>query len=144
MPSSRAGFKLIPMGEYLPPEPCQCRTNKGCGPQKIHSATSLSILTLREERSNRSGVYNQPLPTLLRLLLLPRVRLLAEILFVRRQLALFQEREAKACRPSRWAKQALVWLSRLFDWREALVIVKTETFIRWHREGFRLLWRWKS
>jgi len=24
------------------------------------------------------------------------------------------------------------------------VIVRPETFIRWHREGFRLFWRWKS
>jgi len=81
---------------------------------------------------------------LLRLLLLPRVRLLAEILFLRRQLALYQEREAKACRPDASTKLALVWLSRLFDWREALVIVKPETLIGWRRQGFRLLWRWKS
>jgi hypothetical protein len=26
----------------------------------------------------------------------------------------------------------------------ALVIVKPETVIRWHRAGFRLFWRWKS
>jgi transposase InsO family protein len=30
------------------------------------------------------------------------------------------------------------------DWRSALVIVKPETVIRWHRQGFRLYWRWKS
>jgi len=59
---------------------------------------------------------------LLRLLFSPRVRLLAEILFLRRQLALFQERQAKARRPSRWSKLALVWLSKLFDWRNALFI----------------------
>jgi putative transposase len=29
-------------------------------------------------------------------------------------------------------------------WREALLLVKPETVLRWHREGFRLLWRWKS
>jgi putative transposase len=29
-------------------------------------------------------------------------------------------------------------------WREALVIVKPETFIRWHRKGFNMYWRWKS
>ena len=27
---------------------------------------------------------------------------------------------------------------------KALVIVKPETVIRWHRAGFRLFWRWKS
>ena len=29
-------------------------------------------------------------------------------------------------------------------WRTALVIVKPETVIAWHRQGFRLLWTWKS
>jgi len=29
-------------------------------------------------------------------------------------------------------------------WRDALLLVKPETVLRWHREGFRLLWRWKS
>jgi transposase InsO family protein len=30
------------------------------------------------------------------------------------------------------------------DWRSALLMVKPETVIRWHRQGFRLYWRWKS
>jgi putative transposase len=38
-----------------------------------------------------------------------------------------------------------VWLSRLWtEWRSALIIVKPETVIGWHRQGFRLHWRWKS
>ncbi len=37
-----------------------------------------------------------------------------------------------------------VWLSRLWaGWRSALVIVKPETVIAWHRQGFRFYWRWK-
>jgi putative transposase len=35
-------------------------------------------------------------------------------------------------------------LSRFFPWRGALVNVKPDTLTRWHRKGFRLLWRWKS
>jgi putative transposase len=35
-------------------------------------------------------------------------------------------------------------LSRCFDWRSALVVVRPETLIGWHRAGFRLMWRWKS
>ena len=30
------------------------------------------------------------------------------------------------------------------DWRSVLLIVQPETVIRWHRQGFRLYWRWKS
>jgi hypothetical protein len=33
-----------------------------------------------------------------------------------------------------------VWL----NWRSALRIVKPETVIAWHRQGFRLYWKWKS
>ena len=37
------------------------------------------------------------------------------------------------------------WLSKVWsNWRCALVIVKPETVIGWHRKGFRLYWRWKS
>ena len=37
-----------------------------------------------------------------------------------------------------------VWLSRAWaDWRSALIIVKPETVIAWHRKGFRLFWTWK-
>ena len=36
------------------------------------------------------------------------------------------------------------WLSGVWaDWRSALVIVKPETVIAWHRKGFRLFWTWK-
>ena len=38
-----------------------------------------------------------------------------------------------------------VGLSRLWSqWRSALLIVKPETVISWHRRGFRCYWRWKS
>ena len=30
------------------------------------------------------------------------------------------------------------------EWRSTLVIVKPETIIGWHRQGFRLYWCWKS
>jgi hypothetical protein len=35
-------------------------------------------------------------------------------------------------------------LSKAFDWRDALVIVKPATLIAWHRKGFRLFWKLKS
>jgi hypothetical protein len=39
----------------------------------------------------------------------------------------------------------LVWISQLWhDWWSALLIVKPETVIAWHRKGFRLYWSWKS
>ena len=41
-----------------------------------------------------------------------------------------------------------LWLvllaSRARRWKEALLIVKPDTLLRWHRQGFRLFWRFKS
>jgi hypothetical protein len=73
-----------------------------------------------------------------------RVALAAENLFLRKQLALFRERETKA-RPTTSADRLVFSkLARWFDWRSALVIVKPATLIGWHRTAFRLFWRWKS
>jgi len=70
--------------------------------------------------------------------------LAAENLFLRKQLALYLERKVKPRRAEAATKVTLVFLSRLFAWREALTVVKPDTLIRWHRQGFRLFWRWKS
>jgi putative transposase len=74
----------------------------------------------------------------------PSSTLRAEILFLRRQLALYQERGVKPRRPDVATRLSLALWSRLFDWRASLVVVRPETLIRWHRAGFRLLWRWRS
>jgi hypothetical protein len=38
----------------------------------------------------------------------------------------------------------IVILSRMFLWHGAVVNIKPDTFIRWRRKGFRVLWCWKS
>ncbi len=38
----------------------------------------------------------------------------------------------------------MVALAKFFNWSDALVIVKPETFLGWHRRAFKMLWRWKS
>jgi putative transposase len=78
------------------------------------------------------------------LCLCPSPALAAKNLFLRKQLALYQERHTEPRRATNAIRMSLVWLSRLFDWRQALVIVQPATLMRWHRKGFRLFWRWKS
>ncbi len=81
---------------------------------------------------------------LLRALLLPRAVLAAEILAVRHQLGALQ-RSVRRPRLRRRDRIFWVWLSRLWaDWRPSLIIIKPDTVLRWHRDGFRLYWRWKS
>ena len=73
-----------------------------------------------------------------------RSALAAENLFLRKQLAMFQERKVKPRRAddaTRWMMAALI---RMFPWSNALVNVKPDTLIRWQRKGFRLFWCWKS
>src|SRR6266852_1026559 len=67
----------------------------------------------------------------------------AEILFLRKQLAFYREHQICPRRLSDSARFSLVFWSRLFAWKEALVIVKPETLIGWHRKGFNLFWKWK-
>ena len=67
-----------------------------------------------------------------------------EILALRHQLAVLQRQKKRV---SLRAADRLLWvlLSRIWkQWRSALVVVKPETVIAWHRKGFRLYWRWKS
>ena len=70
----------------------------------------------------------------------------AEILALRHQLLVLQ-RSARAQKVRLTASDRFlwIWLSRLWrEWRSALLIVKPETVIAWHRRGFRLYWSWKS
>jgi len=80
----------------------------------------------------------------LRLCLRFPTALAAENLFLRKQLALYQERQVAPRRATNTTRFALAWLSRWFDWHQALVLVQPATLLHWHRQGFGLLWRWKS
>jgi len=73
-----------------------------------------------------------------------KASLAAEVLFLRKQLAFYQERKVKPHRFNDAARISLLLLAKLFDWKNALVNVKPETFIGWHNKAFQLFWRWKS
>ncbi len=65
-------------------------------------------------------------------------------LALRQQLAVFH---ANKTRPTIRHLDRIfwVWLSRLWsNWRSALLIVQPDTVVRWHKQGFKLYWRWKS
>lgn len=84
------------------------------------------------------------LGTFLRSSVHSRAALIAENFFLRKQLAFYQERQIQPRRLTAAARIGLVFWSKFCDWRSALVIVKPETLIGWHRRGFRLFWRVKS
>jgi putative transposase len=74
----------------------------------------------------------------------PRRSLEAENLVLRRQLGLFKERGVKPGHIDAATRVSLTLLTRLCDWRSCLIVVRPETVVRWHRAGWRLLWRYKS
>src|SRR5262250_1102191 len=74
-----------------------------------------------------------------------RASLQVEILALRHQLAVLKRSQRSRLRLNSADRLLWVWLSRLWaQWRSALLIVKPETVIAWHRKGFRLYWNWKS
>ena len=74
-----------------------------------------------------------------------RATLQAEILALRHQLLVLQRSKRQRLRLTSGDRLFWVWLSDLWTgWRSALLIVKPETVVAWHRMGFRLYWRWKS
>jgi transposase InsO family protein len=81
---------------------------------------------------------------LVRALTRDRARLALENLVLRQQLAVLR-RSVKRARLDDSDRLFWVLIHRFFrQWKENLVVVKPETVIRWHRQGFRYYWRWKS
>jgi putative transposase len=85
-----------------------------------------------------------PLLSLLRALLLTRRQLVLENAALRQQLNVLRR---QVPRPRLGTGDRVFWLvlRRIFpEWRSVLAIASPKTVLRWHRGGFRLLWRWKS
>jgi hypothetical protein len=83
--------------------------------------------------------------TMLRGVLRSRAALHLEILALRHQLQVLQRPRPRRLRLTTMDRWLWAWLARSWSgWRTALVIVKPDTVIGWHRKGFRLFWTWKS
>jgi transposase InsO family protein len=77
-------------------------------------------------------------------LLKPKALLVAENLCLRQQLIVLQRRQP---RPRLLHADRQFWIQarRWYSgWRDVLFIVQPETVLRWHREGWRVYWRWRS
>jgi putative transposase len=73
-----------------------------------------------------------------------RAALQVENLALRHQIGVLRRSAKKRPRLTVADRVFWAWLSKTWaDWKSALVIVKPETVIAWHRKGFRLFWTWK-
>ena len=80
----------------------------------------------------------------LRAFLIARHRLALEAVALRQQLTVYKRGQP---RPKLngfdrlfWVVVRQIWTS----WSEALILVKPETVVSWHRAGYRLFWTWRS
>src|ERR671925_188306 len=83
--------------------------------------------------------------SLIRATVRDRDALVAENVLLRHQLAVLTRPTRK--RPQLHARDKLFWVvvrALRRDWRRHLVLVRPESVIRWHRQAWRLFWRWRS
>ena len=73
-----------------------------------------------------------------------RIQLQLEIIFLRKQLAILTRTSRKLqLRP--FDRFFFSLMTDVFGaWKTTLLIIKPETVIRWHQQGFKWYWRWKS
>lgn len=68
-----------------------------------------------------------------------------EILALRSQLSILQQNmiNNKISKPN--FRQLCVLLSKIFsNWQESLIIVKPETVVKWHKNAFKIFWKFQS
>ena len=74
----------------------------------------------------------------------PKPALVTENAFLRHQLVVLSRTTGRP-RLSTWDRAILVLLARANPtWRDALMVVKPETVLSWHRNLFKIVWRRKS
>ena len=118
-------------------------------PHRIHRLVDLACPSHLFHPSQKPWNFASPPDTLSGMhkiieIFADRAALHTEILALRQQVAVLKR---KRPRPSLRKADRVFWviLSCLWPgWRHALVIVRPETVIGWHRKGFRLFWTWKS
>ena len=70
-------------------------------------------------------------------------RLTMENLLLRQQLIVLRRRQSRSSGLNHDRRFWILAYRYFRHWREALLIVKPETVVRWHRKGWCAYWRWK-
>jgi putative transposase len=74
-----------------------------------------------------------------------RTSLLLESIALRHQIAVLERSRTRRPCFRRFDRLFWILLSRWWsDWRNSLVIVQPETVLRWHRNGWSAIWKYRS
>ena len=71
-------------------------------------------------------------------------KLKLEVIFLTKQLEIYQRTDPKLKIKKTDRMFFILIMNLLSNWKERIFIVKPNTIIKWHREGFRIYWKWKS
>jgi putative transposase len=103
-------------------------------------ATAANHLFRRITEPARSNIVTATLADLPR----TRLELLAENSLLRQQLIVLH-RQVKTPRLTWRERLSLLFLAHWApNWKHTLQIIQPDTLLRWHREGFRMFWKFKS
>ena len=74
-----------------------------------------------------------------------RAELELELIALRHQVAVLHRQERRRLQLRSIDRLLWVWLYRVWpSCLRTMVLVKRATVLQWHRQGFRLYWRWRS
>ena len=81
---------------------------------------------------------------ILKIFFAPRSEIVLENIALLHQISVLS-RQAGRPRLNRFDRIFWAWLSSVWKgWSDSLLIVQPATVVRWHRQGWRFYWRWKS
>src|SRR3954447_20365794 len=84
------------------------------------------------------------IPAYVRAFRIARHRLAMEAAALRQQLAVYKRKQPRP-KLNRFDRLFWVVVRRIWaNWSEALILVKPDTVVSWHRAGYRLFWTWRS
>ncbi len=112
---------------------------------RVHRFIDVTVQALRQRVSH----WTKPAPAaLVQGTILDLIRskpeLVAENALLRQQLIVLHRTVKRPALTSTDRTLLVLLTSRVRAWKDAVLIVKPETVLRWHRQGFRLFWRRKS
>ena len=126
--------------DLLVPSPESPRLSLQKTPIDLRSLNLIDFHLLRWPAQQRLFTVLDALTSMLK----TSAQLRLENLALRQQLVILRRSAPKRLKLTPADRIFWVWLRRVWrDWTSALMIVKAETVVAWHRKSFRLFWTWK-
>ncbi len=112
---------------------------------RVKQALNTGVQAVRKHLASRTKPTNNSLGReSLHDLVHTKPELIAENALLRQQLIVLNRSVKRPCLTGNDRSLLVLLASCVCTWQDAVLIVKPDTLLRWHRQGFRLFWRRKS